>query len=438
MLSRSLFVLLACLPAVAQADTFGSGENAFEIPFVAVGDAGNAADTTGAPNPAGRVDYWYRIGKYEIPEEAIRKANAASEAAGDPLGITLDERGPEKPATRVSWFEAARFVNWLNEDQGAPAAYKFNAADEFELWQPGDAGYNPANPFRNAAARYFLPSIDEWYKAAFYDPTTGGYFDYPTGSDDPPIPVASGTDPGTAVWNQTTGPADVQLAGGESPWGTVGQGGNVWELDESPHTAGIYEPQGSRGIRGNDWASRSDVGAAQAGRLASLPFRSVGDVGFRIATIPEPSSWVLAIASLFGMKRPRRPRSQYQRVRPSHERLEHRRVLATLTVNTAADSVPDDNDGVLTIREAIAYVNGDETPDTGDLAQINGTPGVPGVVDRIIFADSVFDANGEALIELLFPYAPSSDAGLVIEASVEIEAPVGKRVEVSATVTSRR
>jgi formylglycine-generating enzyme required for sulfatase activity len=215
----------------AAGDIFGSGANTFEIPFVTIGNPGNPADTTDVPNPTGSVPYSYRIGKYEVPEEAVRKANALSAEAGDPLELTLDARGPNKPATSLSWFEAARFVNWLNTSTGHTPAYKFDDAGNFQLWEPGDAGYNPANLFRDSLARYFLPSADEWYKAAFYDPAMGGYWDYPTGSNDPPTSVPFGTAPGTAVWNRPfeQGPADVNLAGGLSPYGTMGQAGNVGE-----------------------------------------------------------------------------------------------------------------------------------------------------------------------------------------------------------------
>jgi len=43
------------LMATARADVFGSGENAFNIEFVTIGDPGNLADTTGDPNPASGV-----------------------------------------------------------------------------------------------------------------------------------------------------------------------------------------------------------------------------------------------------------------------------------------------------------------------------------------------------------------------------------------------
>ena len=83
---------------------------------------------------------------------------------------------------------------------------------------------NAANPFRNSQAQYFLPNVDEWYKAAYYDPTSGVYFDYPTGSDSAPTAVASGTAAGTAVYDAQVGPADITLAGGLSPYGTMARG----------------------------------------------------------------------------------------------------------------------------------------------------------------------------------------------------------------------
>ncbi len=296
------------LPTSAQADWFGTGENRFEIPFVTIGSPGNAADTTGAPSPAGRVDYTYQIGKYEVPEDAVRKANAQSELDGAPLGITLDTRGPQKPATSLSWFEAARFVNWLNEDVGARPAYKFDALGEFQLWAPSDTGYNAANPFRNSLARYVLPSVDEWYKAAYYDPVADVWWDYPTGSNDPPIPVASGNAPGTAVWNQTGGPADVQLAGGASPFGTVGQGGNVIEWEETATDLINSDATEQRGGRGGSWQQAINALNLSAVFRNSSPPDPAGGPGIRIVSVPEPSSTMLAgllILSIYALRHSR-------------------------------------------------------------------------------------------------------------------------------------
>lgn len=292
-----------------RADTFGSGELAFEIPFVTIGDPGNPPDTVtpsglGAPLPSGTVDYVYRIGKYEVSEQIIDKANRLSEAAGRPLGLEVDvARGPDKPATGLSWFDAARFVNWLNEERGSPSAYKF--VDEtvggrtrpvFQLWEPSDPGYDPANPFRNTRAYYFLPSADEWHKAAYYDPAAGDYWLYPYGSDDPPLAVPFGTYPNTAVYNQD-GPADVQLAGGENVNGIVGIAGNVYEFEETSVNLinDLYDNPFlmRRGANGGSWTRDLATSLSAAFRNSGGPAASQSTVGLRLASVPEGSSAAL-------------------------------------------------------------------------------------------------------------------------------------------------
>lgn len=297
----SFALLMPLFAKPCRGDMFGSGVNSFEIDFVTIGSPGNPADTTGDPNPAGSVPYTYRMGKYEISEQMIEKANVLGG-----LGITKDTRGPNQPATRVSWFEAAQFVNWLNTSTGSVAAYKFDNLGAFQLWEPNDVGYNPDNQFRNTQARYFLPSVDEWYKAAFYDPLVNQYFDFPNGSDTAPTAVASGTAPGTAVYDQPfeQGPADIMLAGGPSPFGTVGQAGNVWEWEETEVDLVNNDPQANRGFRGSAWlggGSGNPLSLSSSFRhYIQLPGNSIGDTGFRVAStaIPEPSAlWLLTVAA---------------------------------------------------------------------------------------------------------------------------------------------
>ncbi len=234
-----------------------------------------------------------RMGKYEISEAMIDAANAIAADAGKPLGISHSARGPNKPATQVSWFEAAQFVNWLNTSKGSTPAYKFNDQGVFQLWEPTDDGYDSENLFRNTEAQYFLPSADEWYKAAFYDPVTAQYFDFPNGSDTTPLPVVSGTDPNTAVYN-LGGPADIFLAGGPSPFGTVAQAGNVKEWEETALVLLNEDPQSLRGLRGfGSSGTITTLDLSSSFRSRSLPWRSLGNVGFRVAAIPEPSTLVL-------------------------------------------------------------------------------------------------------------------------------------------------
>ena len=301
MKTSSLYVavLFSTVTSLALGDTFGSGASTFNIDFVNISNPGNSADTTGSPNPVGKVDYLYRIGKYEISKDMVDKANTLGG-----LGIVQDTGNPVLPAKSIDWIEAAKFVNWLNTSTSHTLAYKF-IGDTFALWQPGDAGYDPNNPFRNKQAYYFLPSADEWFKAAYYDPAAGIYYDYPTGSDTAPAPVFSGTAPNTAVAGLLRGfegPADATLAGGLSPYGTMGQGGNVREWEETEFDLVNDSVLADRGVRGRGWVGSDSISGMLSGfRSGIVPNTGgSGDIGFRVAStfVPEPSSVVLSVGIL--------------------------------------------------------------------------------------------------------------------------------------------
>ena len=241
-MNRLLAVLvLGSLSANAQTlttETFGSGTNQFTIDFVQIGNPGNPADTTGSPNPAGSVNYVYNLGKYEVSRDMIDKANAVGG-----LGITMKDmtayggnRANSPAAPDWGWGNAMKFVNWLNTSKGYQTAYNTDYLGRFTLWGAGQ--YTGNNQYRHKDAYYFLPSVDEWYKGAYYDPNKEGgpgYWKFATMSDTKPIAVSGGTILGTAVYGQSvsTGPADVTNAGGLSAYGTMAQGGNLWEWTES-------------------------------------------------------------------------------------------------------------------------------------------------------------------------------------------------------------
>lgn len=286
-------LLLFALSVPAFADTFGGGANTFSIEFVTIGNPGNVADTSGDPNPAGFVYYPYRIGKYEISEEIINKANALGA-----LGITHDNRGANKPATSISWWEAAKIVNWLNTSTGGMPAYKFDADGNFQLWQPGDPGYDPYNLYRNSLALYVLPTVNEFYKAAFFDPVANTYYDYPTGSNSKPDGIDSMTDSQfdlVFAEGSFTGPRNVDDVGLLSPYGTAGQGGNVWEWLENARFGENDSTDKLRGVRNGAYHNVSSyVSAAHYGW--NEPAKEHVDVGLRVVfVVPEPSSLFLVV-----------------------------------------------------------------------------------------------------------------------------------------------
>ena len=277
-------------------ETFGSGANQFSIDFVQIGNPGNAADTTGSPNPVGSVGYIYNLGKYEISRDMITKANAVGS-----LGITLSDmssyggNGGNRPATGISWNEAARFVNWLNTSRGYQAAYLLDGSGNLQLWSSARSVAN--NLFRHKNAYYFLPSVDEWYKAAFYNPVTATYLSYPTSSNSAPGIIYSGTS--GAVYNHGLGPAEVFSAGSLSPYGTMAQGGNAWEWEETAFDLNNDLSSENRGMRGGSWDYSSSY-LLSSNRQSISPnadksIQGSDDVGFRVAMVPEPSSLSLLL-----------------------------------------------------------------------------------------------------------------------------------------------
>jgi formylglycine-generating enzyme required for sulfatase activity len=311
-ISLAVLFWLAGSSRLCNADTFGSGVNSFEIEFVAIGDPGNPPDTTDRPVTDGAVPYRYRIGKYEISEQMVDRANAESALAGMPLNITHDGRGPNMPATSISWFEATQFINWLNTSAGEFPAYKFDASGNFHSWQISDPGYDPDNFYRNRLAKYFLPSLSEWHKAAYYDPTAGVYYDYPTSSDSVPDGIDSPGDSNfDAVFfdgGSNGGPNEIANVGLLSPYCTAAQGGNVMEWEETAVDRINDSTNEGRGLRGGGWNWPSSVLTA-SNRNGIIPSFE-GEVGFRVASIvPEPAtgtSLTVGLLMLLGSRAKRR------------------------------------------------------------------------------------------------------------------------------------
>jgi formylglycine-generating enzyme required for sulfatase activity len=304
-MTTAIVLLSSAAEVAAGMITFGVGAQQFQMEFVTIGNPGNAPDTTGDPNPAGAVAYSYDIGKFEVSEDMITKFNASQS-----LQITKDTRGANKPATSVSWNEAARFVNWLNTSTGNPAAYKFTTGgvnDNIALWTSGDAGYDASNQYRNSLAKYFLPNSNEWYKAAYYNPNDSTYYDFANGSNTAPTSVASGSAAGTAVYGGQSGPADVDQAGGLSPYGVMGLNGNVFEWEESSGDLLNNSGSSDRGIRGGQWGLASSL-LSSSFRISDFPGYDYGDaLGFRVASlssspaaaVPEPGT--LLLGTLLGL-----------------------------------------------------------------------------------------------------------------------------------------
>ena len=298
-MKSALFTLLAASAVLALgntaalADAFGTTGNEFTIDFVNIGNAGNADDNIGY----GAVPYAYRSGVTEISQDMITKATASGLT-----DVTAGAWAGSQPAANITWYEAAAFVNWMNTSTGHQKAYDLTYSGSWSmgLWSSADAWQTGGtNLYRHKDAYYVLPSEDEWYKAAYYDPNKSGgagYWNYATGSDTAPGAVASGTGAGTAVYGggSITVPAGVDDNGGLSPYGTRGQNGNVWEWSESAFISPNDSSSENRAVRSGYW-NDPELSLRSSVHSSSGPSNSSNTIGFRVASVPEPSAALLVL-----------------------------------------------------------------------------------------------------------------------------------------------
>ncbi len=316
--------------------------------YVSVGHAGNAADpATGSLY--GAVAYAYQIGKYEVTNaqyteflNAVNPTGSGTDGIGpnsiyntsmgndDRGGITYTPGAAsgakytirtsmgDKPVNFVSWYDAARFTNWMHNGQGGgdteTGAYALT----------GNTGIITKNP----GATVYLPSEAEWYKAAYYDPTAGAgggdnYWAYATRSDTAPtVGTANSTgvisNPGANVanyaleadWNGQDGNlTTVGSALAVNYFGTADQAGNVHEWTDAVLRS-------SRVLRGGSWAFNSTYLPA-INSISSSPSNEFNYVGFRVASVvasvpvPEPGTFLPAAVLVMGaLLRRRRGRAR--------------------------------------------------------------------------------------------------------------------------------
>lgn len=344
---------VALLGAALGADGAIAASLPFDLPTVRVGNAGNGADPlTGL----GAVSYEYSIGTTEVtnaqyaaflnaidpdgvnPHELYNPnmTNATGYAVVkggldfDPLATRGAKYAPkphyaDKPVNYVSFYDAARFANWVMTGDTENGFYTF--ADTHTLVRQGVHGPD----LHDGIPWVALPSHDEWYKAAYHhnDGNSANYFTYPTGSDDQPViatatPTGDVANPGENVvnydfganWDGTGTLGHMTTVGGAgpfsaSPYGTFDQGGNVIEwIDEQ---AGDH-----RVIRGGSlWLGEDTLRSTYSNHYNA----NVGgsSLGFRLASlapisaVPVPGPFYLFSAGLLGLY------AKWRRSRPPHD-----------------------------------------------------------------------------------------------------------------------
>ena len=297
----------------------GSWSGLASLEMVTVGNPGNAPDTevmiSDKTTGYGAVDHVYQIGKFEVTSaQYVEFLNAVAKTdtyglydidmSWDPYGCQIVRSGTpgnytysvapdraNRPVNKITWGDAVRFCNWLHNGQPTGAqdltttedgAYFINGARQVEALMAVS---------RKENAKWFLPTEDEWYKAAYHknDGDTGNYFDYPTTSDSVPgCDMSEATNPGNNA-NYRDGDYLIgspyyrtevgQFGLSDSPYGTFDQGGNILEWNEA------IASSSSRALRGGRWNLGASLLHASS-RVNIAPSSESISIGFRVACSP--------------------------------------------------------------------------------------------------------------------------------------------------------
>jgi autotransporter-associated beta strand protein len=362
MLKRDSMLLrhLAAAFLVAIVASLANGPVMAQVTFdwSTVGDPGNVPDTAvmnkpaGAPNLTnttgyGTVDYAYRISTYHVTNtQYVEFLNAVDPSGSNSLSLYsrnmsdhfisglgtqvattggIDQNlsaavgsrysvkaGQEQyPAVWVQWSSAARFVNWLSNGQGSGSTetgvYDVSVFDNFNSFA--------TPPARTAGASIFLPSEDEYYKAAYYDPNkdgTGGYWQYGTQTDLTPISepapggqysanIGAGLNPGaggtalTMAKTQAAFDSSIDYLTPVGAYTSATSAYGLYDVDGLVRnwTEGTITVFGNElpVLRGGQWRYGDEyAGASYRATYSGAGAASYASIGFRVAGLLEPTT----------------------------------------------------------------------------------------------------------------------------------------------------
>jgi formylglycine-generating enzyme required for sulfatase activity len=322
---------MIALPAILEALFAGTYAGLLASPahatvamdWVPVGNPGNDFDrATGClGSSCGAVAYNYYISKYDVTNAQYAEfLNAVDPSGSNTLGLFSSGMSTDAsnggitnigspgsvyqakagfakdPVTYVSFYDALRFANWLNNGQGSGST----ETGAYTLLGGTAIPSNGTTVMRNLGANIFLPSESEWYKAAYYNPATSSYFTYPAGSNTPPVCTVPGATPNTANCGNVVGhPTPVgAYTSSASPYGTFDQGGNVFQWNEQTVDGGPGLGV-ERNIRGGEW-----LGPVPSKFIlyADVPTDENPSIGLRVASlVPEPTTGLLLMAGVLGL-----------------------------------------------------------------------------------------------------------------------------------------
>ena len=328
-MNRTLKIGIFAVAALAAATAL-QAQQPVTIALSTVGNPGNAADPAsgGAYGYFGDVSYTFGIGTYDVtvtqytaflnavaPTDPYSLYNTAmgtdsnigpsisrSGASGSYSYAVMGSSG-DCPITYVSWFDAARFSNWLNNGQPQTHVEDASTTETGAYTLNGDT--TSGMETKNVLAQWYIPSESEWYKAAYYDPSLnsglGGYWSYATRSNTAPgnqvgsLSNQANYRTGDGVYSvtQSSSYSSSQnyltpvgsFTNSASAYGTFDQAGDVWNLNDAV-LVGLY-----RGFRGG--CCYSPCANLTSGAFIE-PEGEYSGVGFRVASsAPEPNSLML-------------------------------------------------------------------------------------------------------------------------------------------------
>ena len=306
---QNLRAFASCV-AIAVAG-LGSYSSASPLTFKEVGNPGNPAQSSGANAGLGSVANTFYMSSTEttvsqytsfLNQAAKSDPNGLYDTQMQTIGITRTGSPGSyvyasatsfnlRPISYVSWFDAARYVNWLvtgsNTESGA-----------YNLSLSGSAAFQ-----RQPGATYFLPSASEWYKAAFYRPTSTSYGTWAATVGSGTVQPASSAPVGTAPAANyaRTDSTDVGAYSTTfSPYGMYDMLGNVAEWSDTGASATQLRIFSGAYTISN--VANWNASAAAQLRDPTLATNSIGfRVGSTIAPVPEPGTIALAATGIFGV-----------------------------------------------------------------------------------------------------------------------------------------
>ena len=188
------------------------------------------------------------------------------------------------PVTYVSFWDAARYVNWLSTGSTEQGVYtmKPNQKDNKNLTIERNQ-----DVFEEGG--YAIPTHAEWVKAALYrDNPDPGLFTFPTQSD------LLLPDQANILGSTFNGLAPVGIYNQPSPHGTYDQAGNAWEwLDDAVRLPNGLPGRYRKGGSFEHIVNKRAMGVSIPG-TAKVPTEQAHDWGFRVVrkrTANQQPAW---------------------------------------------------------------------------------------------------------------------------------------------------